>query len=140
MLWLFENDDTSPFTCRFFHNIFLQTRITQTLLVIYDCCNQAQFLSKKNNHQVSCDYNFYIKFFTTVNPKEKISATLPIVTTEKPELTFSYIFSWHSSLYHISMFQSISDNWTKTFPNALISHHAFWINSKVQKYPHRGLL
>ena len=42
---------------------------------------------------MSCDYNFYMKFFTTVNPKEKISATLPTVTTEKPELTFSYIFS-----------------------------------------------
>ena len=50
---------------------------------------------------MSWDRNFYTKFFTTLNSKNKI-ASLQIVTIEKPELTSLLILYIHGKQSEIS--------------------------------------
>ena len=74
-----------------FFTIFFIKRVSLKRFYLYMKLLQSSTISKqKNNHKVSCDYNFCIKFFTTPNSK-KITAALCIVTIEKSELTFLLI-------------------------------------------------
>ena len=60
----------------------------------------STIFKQKNDHEVSCDQNFCMKFFTT--PKSKnIIATLRLATIEKFELTFLHILYFHDSVYNL---------------------------------------
>ena len=61
---------------------------------IWNCYKPAQFFKQKNNHEVSCDQNFCMKFFTTPNSKN-IIVTLRIVPIEISELIFLLMSCFH---------------------------------------------
>ena len=72
-------------------------------IYIWNCCNQAQVFKQKINHEVFCDWNFCMKFFTTSSSKN-IIATLRIVTIEISELTFLLILYFHVLRYSMKRF------------------------------------
>ena len=87
MLWPFEIDDTSSFTCWFLTNFFIKQVSLKRFCKYMKLLQSSIIFKQGNNHEVSWDKNFSTKLFTALNSK-KLIATLPIVTTEKPELTF----------------------------------------------------
>ena len=87
MLQLFEIDDKSHLHDAF-SKIFLIKHVSLKPFYSYIKLLQSSTIFKqRDNPNVSFKENFCLKFFITPNSKNVI-ATLHIVTTKKPKLTF----------------------------------------------------
>lgn len=85
---MFRIDNTRPFTCcLILKKDFLKDFSFKQFYWYIKLLQSSTIFKQRNNYKLSCDQNFSMKIFTTPI-LEKIIATLPIVTTEKLELTF----------------------------------------------------
>ena len=97
-----------------FMAIFFIKRASLKWFCLYIKLLQASTIFKQiDNHEVFCNWNFYIKFFTSLNSKN-IIATLRIVTVKivdiPPYIKFSYLrvskVSWkfrNQTIYNFSV-------------------------------------
>ena len=55
MLQLFENGDTSPFTCWFFTIFFIKRASLKGFCLYMKLLQSSTLFKQKNNHEVSCN-------------------------------------------------------------------------------------
>ena len=124
MLQLFENDDTSPLICCFFHYLNYS---------IYIGNLQSSTIFKQGYHEVSCNQNFCMKYITTPNPKNVI-ATRSIVTIEISKLTFLIMLYFYGHiqdfLYRVFHIQGVLQEKLSNFEG----QSTFSLNKNLQIY------
>ena len=80
----------------FFTIFFIKSTSLRRFRLYMKLLQSSTIFKQKINDEVSCDENFCMRFFTTLNSK-KLIALLAIVTIKNSELTFLLIFYFHGN-------------------------------------------